>query len=117
MDRHQGWLAARLVASVEELSMESAERLGVSPADAYRHEALLHSGEAGFLAGTLPFIREGLERKEPVLVAVAAAKIDLLRSSLGPEAESVHWIDMAGIRAESGPDHPALAPVRGLPGR
>jgi hypothetical protein len=77
--------------------MESAERLGVSPADAFRHEALIHSGEAGFLAGTLPFIREGLEREEPVMVAVAVAKIDVMRSSLGPDSASVHWIDMAGI--------------------
>lgn len=77
--------------------MEAAERFGVSRNDAFRHEALIHSGEAGFLAGTLPFIREGVEREEPVLVAVAAAKIELLRHGLGRHADSVHWIDMAGI--------------------
>ena len=28
----------------------------------FSHEALLYEGPDGFLAGTLPFIREGLER-------------------------------------------------------
>jgi hypothetical protein len=61
------------------------------------HEALLYTDEAEFLAGTLSFIRGALARSEPILVAVAAAKIRLLQTRLGGEAESVSWIDMAGI--------------------
>jgi hypothetical protein len=29
-------------------------------AETFRHEALLYAGEVDFLAGTLPFIREGV---------------------------------------------------------
>jgi hypothetical protein len=61
------------------------------------HEALLYADEREFLAGTLSFIRGALARAEPILVAVAAAKIQLLSARLGREAESVSWIDMAGI--------------------
>jgi hypothetical protein len=66
-------------------------------AESFRHEALLYSGEAGFVEGTLPFIREGLAAAEPVMVLVAASKIRLLRDHLGDQAESVRWTDMAGI--------------------
>lgn len=61
------------------------------------HEALLYADEREFLAGTLSFIRGAVARADPILVAVAAAKIQLLRTRLGREAESVSWIDMAGI--------------------
>ena len=59
----------------------------------FSHEALLYEGPDGLLAGTLPFIREGLERDEPVLVAVGADKIERLRGALG--AERVEFADMA----------------------
>jgi hypothetical protein len=59
----------------------------------FSHEALLYEGPDGLLAGALPFIREGIERDEPVLVAVGAAKIELLRSALGDGA--VEFVDMA----------------------
>ena len=36
--------------------------------DEFRHEALMYAGMADFLAGTVPFIRGGLEAGEPVLV-------------------------------------------------
>ncbi len=50
-------------------------------AETFRHEALLYAGEVDFLAGTLPFIREGVAADEPVLVVVSAARIGLLRSA------------------------------------
>jgi hypothetical protein len=68
-----------------------------SATSGFVHEALLYADEREFLAGTLSFIRGALARAEPILVAVAAAKIQLLRSRLGLDAESVSWIDMAGI--------------------
>jgi anti-sigma regulatory factor (Ser/Thr protein kinase) len=61
----------------------------------FSHEALLYEGPDGLLAGTLPFIREGLERDEPIMVAVGAGKISRLRDALGPEAERVDFADMA----------------------
>ena len=61
------------------------------------HEALLYCGESGFLAGTLPFLREGVEAGEPMLVVVGAAKIAALRAELDDGAEQVHFADMAEI--------------------
>jgi len=66
---------------------------------AFRHEALFYQGDTGFLAGTSSFIREAVAAGEPTLVVVSAAKIDMLRSELGGEAESVHFADMAEVGA------------------
>ena len=68
-------------------------------AETFRHEALLYAGEVDFLAGTLPFIREGVAADEPVLVVVSAAKIGLLRSALGGDADRVAFADMADVGA------------------
>lgn len=66
---------------------------------AFSHEALLYSGEQGFVEATLPFIREGLAAREPTLVAVEAAKIDRLRHELDGEGELVMFADMAELGA------------------
>jgi anti-sigma regulatory factor (Ser/Thr protein kinase) len=64
----------------------------------FQHEALLYAGEAGFLDGALPFIREGLARGEPTLVVVDAIKIAALVASLGDrDAGQVHFADMAQV--------------------
>ena len=68
-----------------------------SPADRFRHEALLYSGWAEFIAGTVPFIRGGLEAGEPVLVVESAAKIDMLRMALGHDADEVLFADMGEV--------------------
>jgi anti-sigma regulatory factor (Ser/Thr protein kinase) len=65
----------------------------------FRHEALLYSGEVDFLAGVLPFIRDGVAADEPVLVVVGAARIGLLRSALGATADRVAFADMAEVGA------------------
>ena len=69
------------------------------PVEEFRHEALMYAGSADFLTGTIPFVRGGLEAGEPVLVVESAAKIALLRSELGRDAELVHFADMAGVGA------------------
>ena len=63
----------------------------------FRHEALIYEGPQGFLHGTAPFIREGVEAGEPVLVVVADAKIRALQAELGSTAEKVHFADMAEV--------------------
>jgi anti-sigma regulatory factor (Ser/Thr protein kinase) len=63
------------------------------------HEALLYAGLDGFLEGTLPFLREGLEGDEPMLVAVDGGKIARLRDELGPDRERVCFADMAEVGA------------------
>jgi anti-sigma regulatory factor (Ser/Thr protein kinase) len=69
------------------------------PVQEFRHEALLYAGMADFLAGTVPFVRGGLEAGEPVLIVESAAKISLLRAELGSDAGSVVFADMANVGA------------------
>ncbi|HKV88538.1 MAG TPA: sensor histidine kinase [Candidatus Dormibacteraeota bacterium] len=66
---------------------------------AFRHEALLYSGWAGFIAGTVPFIRGGLEAGEPVLVVESPEKVQLLRTALDRDADRVMFADMANVGA------------------
>lgn len=58
------------------------------------HQALLHASDEGFLAGTVPFIRDGLAADEPVAVAVGPEKADALRARLGDDAARVLLLDM-----------------------
>jgi hypothetical protein len=67
------------------------------PSHDFVHWALLYAGESEFGDGTIPFIQTALARREPILVALGAQKIDRVRRHLGEAADSVHWIDMAGI--------------------
>jgi anti-sigma regulatory factor (Ser/Thr protein kinase) len=69
------------------------------PVDEFRHEALMYAGMADFLAGTVPFVRGGLEAGEPVLVVESAAKIALLKAELGRDGDAVLFADMAGVGA------------------
>ena len=69
------------------------------PHASYRHEALLYRGDDEFLAGTVPFIREGLAADQPVMVAVIAPKVERLRSELGSVADRVTFVDMAQLGA------------------
>jgi anti-sigma regulatory factor (Ser/Thr protein kinase) len=63
----------------------------------FRHEALFHGGEDEFLAGTLPFIEDGMGGGEPVLVAASDAKIGLLRSKLNGRPDAVRFADVADV--------------------
>ena len=63
----------------------------------FQHEALLYDGPDGFLEGTVPFITAGVEAGEPVLVVVAATKIQALRSALDGAADHVLFADMADV--------------------
>jgi anti-sigma regulatory factor (Ser/Thr protein kinase) len=71
----------------------------VPTAREFAHEALLYDGDEGFVAGVAPFVREGVERGEPVLVVVSARKIDLLREALSEENGRVLFADMADVGA------------------
>lgn len=79
--------------------MSAAPAVAASHAEpsGFRHEAMLYAGEDGFLAGALPFLREGIERGEPAFVVVSAAKIALLREALGEDADCVRFADMAEV--------------------
>jgi anti-sigma regulatory factor (Ser/Thr protein kinase) len=65
--------------------------------EAFRHEALLYSGADGFMDGTLPFVRDGANAGDAMLVVVDAAKIERLRDALGADADAVEFADMADV--------------------
>jgi anti-sigma regulatory factor (Ser/Thr protein kinase) len=71
--------------------------LPTEPHAAYRHDALMYSGPADFVARTLPFIRGGLEAAESILVVTGAEKIELLRDALGHDAQAVDFADMTYV--------------------
>lgn len=63
----------------------------------YRHEALLWSGLDDFVAGTAPFVAEGVAAGEPVLVAVPDSHWQPMRDALGPVAEQIEYVDMTEL--------------------
>jgi len=67
--------------------------------DRFEHEAMFYRGDADFLAGLLPFIRDGLERDEAVVVAEPLPRLQLLSDALGGDAGAVEFLDMAEIGA------------------
>jgi anti-sigma regulatory factor (Ser/Thr protein kinase) len=68
----------------------------------FRHEAFLYADEDEFVTGTTGFVREGLDAGVPVLVAVVAEKIRLLREALGERADAVAFADMDRIGRNPG---------------
>lgn len=55
------------------------------------HDAVVYASEEEFLAGTLPFLEEGIDRGEPILAAPTHANAQLLRNRLGRGAKAVDW--------------------------
>ena len=62
--------------------------------DPFVHPALFYADEEEYLAGTVPFVREGLEAGEPAAVAVPAENLRLIRDALGGAAGAVRFLDM-----------------------
>jgi anti-sigma regulatory factor (Ser/Thr protein kinase) len=65
--------------------------------DGFAHAALLYAGQEAFLGGTLPFIRDGLDADEAVLVVLSVPKIVALREELGAGASGVEFRDMGEV--------------------
>jgi anti-sigma regulatory factor (Ser/Thr protein kinase) len=63
----------------------------------FHHDAFFYLDERGFVSGLIPFILDGLANDEPVLVAVDASKIDLLRRELDGAADRVGFMDMRSL--------------------
>lgn len=64
---------------------------------AFRHEALLYSGDDGFLAGTVPFLSDAIDAEQPALVVVSAARIAMLRAALSGSGDYILFADMTAI--------------------
>ena len=66
-------------------------------AEAFQHEALFYAGLDDFLAGTVPFLREGLDGDEPMLVAVPELRLRALQGELAGDADRISFVDMGQI--------------------
>ncbi len=60
----------------------------------YRHEAFLWHSRADFVQGLVPFVREGIDAGEAVMVAVIPEHAEWIRNELGPAASQVHFVNM-----------------------
>lgn len=60
----------------------------------FSHQALLYRDGRGYLAGTVPFVLEGLAAGEPVAVAVPGPSLRHIEQALGSAAQQVRLLDM-----------------------
>lgn len=63
----------------------------------FRHEAMFYADEDEFVASTVPFIREGVDAGEEVLVAVVPIKARRLTEELEGGLDGVTFVDMPSI--------------------
>ena len=68
-------------------------------AQKFEHAAVLYDGTDEYLDAVLGFVGAGLERADPVLVAVPGPKGGLLREHLGGQAGRVSFADMTDLGA------------------
>ncbi|GAA1367411.1 anti-sigma factor RsbA family regulatory protein [Streptomyces beijiangensis] len=66
----------------------------VAPTESFVHPALFYRGHEQYVAGTVPFVLDGLAAGEPVAVAVPGPQLELIRAELGARADAVHFVDM-----------------------
>ena len=64
------------------------------PPGRFIHPALFYGTDEQYLDALVPFVTDGLERAQPVAVAVPATRLKLLREALGDAAREVMMIDM-----------------------
>ena len=64
-------------------------------ADPFLHPAFFYGDAADYLAGIVPFVREGIDAGEPVMVAVPGPNLDRIRTALGDDADRVQLHDMS----------------------
>jgi anti-sigma regulatory factor (Ser/Thr protein kinase) len=90
----------------------------------FEHEVTFYAGTSDHARAVVPFIREGLVRDEPVLVALVPERIEAVQEVLGSDADRVDFVDMTELGANPAriiprwrsflADHGDGAPVRGV---
>jgi hypothetical protein len=63
----------------------------------YRHEAAYYRGEQEFLDLVVPFIRDGVDAHQPVMVTLVPSRIEALRTELGRAARDVEFVEMSEL--------------------
>lgn len=79
------------------MSLSSATQQSVRAK--FQHSAAFYRGMDGLVETLRPFVREGVEHDEPVLVALLPDRIEALRSALGTSASAVSFLDMSDVGA------------------
>lgn len=74
----------------------------IADSGTFSHPALFYRGRDEYLAGTVPFVLDGLAAGEPVAVAVPGDNLDVIKAELGAAADSVHLVDMASAGLNPG---------------
>jgi DNA-binding GntR family transcriptional regulator/anti-sigma regulatory factor (Ser/Thr protein kinase) len=82
-ERHAALSSARVIAAMDD------------NVQGFSHRALIYRGGEDFLAGSMPFVVEGLEASERVLVVTTEQNRELLARDLGARAEEVEFRDSA----------------------
>jgi anti-sigma regulatory factor (Ser/Thr protein kinase) len=67
--------------------------------DGYLHDVMFWFGVDDFVTKTAQFVRDGLEAGEPVMVALPAERVALLRRRLGRVSEDVTFAEMESVGA------------------
>ncbi|MET0693569.1 MAG: MEDS domain-containing protein [Propionibacteriaceae bacterium] len=63
----------------------------------YRHEAFLWHDRGDFLTGLMPFVEDGLDSDEPIMVAVVPEHTGWLQQALGRRGGQVEFVDMHAL--------------------
>ena len=74
----------------------------------YRHEAFLWRGRTEYVQELTPFVREGLDAGEAVVVGVTREHARWFRDDLGSRAGEVHFVDMERLAHNPARIIPAL---------
>ena len=69
------------------------------PLTGFEHHAVFCEGLTGLVEAVVPFIKEGVDRAEPVLVALRADGLDAVDRALGADATRVDFVDMGELGA------------------
>jgi anti-sigma regulatory factor (Ser/Thr protein kinase) len=88
------------------------------------HQVAFYDDADGFLGAAVPYLRQGLEAGEPILVALGPDRTDLLRGALGVDADPIAFADVEGFGRNPArllpawqdfvDRHPPGRPLRGL---
>ncbi|HZB50137.1 MAG TPA: MEDS domain-containing protein, partial [Mycobacteriales bacterium] len=79
------------------MTIPSGTSAPVKPHHSYRHEAFLYRGPDEYVAGLVPFVRDGLTAGQPVMAALPGSHLALLRDGLGADADYVELVDMTEL--------------------
>ena len=67
--------------------------------DRFQHTAVFYDGLDDLVATVVPFVREGIDRGEPVLVALLSERLAAVEAALGHDATRVDFVDMGELGA------------------